>query len=135
MLSHHRLLPELAFSTSRSGGPGGQNVNKVESKVTLKWDIANSTLITAEEKQLLIQRLHARLTAAGILLLSAQESRSQLENKQRVLEKFDVLLASATYRKKARKATKATASSKRKRVQSKKAHGEKKRWRQRPGES
>lgn len=135
MLSHHRLLPELAFSTSRSGGPGGQNVNKVESKVTLKWDVANSSLIAAEEKQLLLERLRSRLSAAGILILSAQESRSQLENKERVLEKFDLLLASAFHRKKARKATKATASSKRKRLQSKKAHAEKKRWRQRPGEA
>lgn len=134
MLFRHRLLPELTFSTSRSGGPGGQNVNKVESKVTLRWDLANSSLVSLEEKQILLHRLRSKLTTGGLLLLSAQESRSQLENKERVLEKFDSLLASAFHRKKARRPTNATPSSKKKRLQSKKAHAEKKRWRQRPGE-
>jgi len=123
---------ELKFSTSRSSGPGGQNVNKTNSKVTIAFDVANSQVLTEEEKQTLLQKLSNKLTTENVLILSSQEKRSQLENKEVVLAKLDQLLKRAFEKKKARKATKPTKSSARKRVDAKKQHSEKKKWRQRP---
>ena len=132
MVTVQRILPELTIATSRSGGPGGQHVNKVETKVTLRWDITRSTRLTEEEKSVLLQRLHSRITAEGELILTAQESRSQSTNKEAVLQKLGQLLVYAFTKRKARKPTKATASSRKKRLDAKKAHSEKKKWRQKP---
>lgn len=123
------LLTELVFTTSRSGGPGGQNVNKVNSKVTLQFNIASSEILTDEEKTLLLDKLSSRLTRDGVLLVTAQESRSQTENKEIALEKFDTLLARAFEKKKVRKATKPTKSAKQERLKKKKVISEKKQWR------
>lgn len=124
------LLPELSFTTSRSSGPGGQNVNKVNTKVNLKWDVVNSQLLTAEQKVLLLQKLGSRLTKDGMLLLSAQEKRSQLQNKEAVLSKLDALLIKIFTIRKARKATKPGKAVKRKRMEDKRHHAEKKQRRQ-----
>jgi ribosome-associated protein len=129
MISIEQIGPELKFSTSRSGGPGGQNVNKVETKVTIRWDVVNSELIKPEEKEILIKKLASRINADGILMLNAQEKRSQLENKQLAKEKLQSLLKKAFERKKTRKATKPTKGSVQKRIEQKKKHGEKKKWR------
>lgn len=123
------LLTELVFTTSRSGGPGGQNVNKVNSKVTLQFNIASSQILTDGEKTLLLDKLSSRLTRDGVLLVTAQESRSQTENKEIALEKFDALLARAFEKKKVRKATKPTKSAKQERLKKKKVISEKKQWR------
>lgn len=125
-----RLQSELSFSVSRSGGPGGQNVNKVNSKVTLKFDVAQSNVLTDEEKEVILRKLGARLTTDGVLLLTSQESRSQLDNKQTVMLKFDSLLTKAFEKKKPRKATKPSKGAVQKRIKSKKQHSEKKKWRQ-----
>lgn len=125
-----RLQSELSFSVSRSGGPGGQNVNKVNSKVTLKFDVAQSNVLTEEEKEVILRRLGARLTTDGVLILTSQESRSQLDNKQTVMLKFDSLLTKAFERKKPRKATKPSKGAVQKRIKNKKQHSEKKKWRQ-----
>lgn len=125
------LMHELDFATSRSSGPGGQNVNKVNTKVTLKWDIAQSA-IAEEKKQVLMQKLSNRLTKEGILILSAQDKRSQLQNKEEVLSKLVQLLIKAFTVKKARKPTKPGKAAKQVRLQQKKQHGEKKKWRQKP---
>ena len=131
ILSFEQLTPELEFTTSRSSGPGGQNVNKVNSKVILRWNVLHSTLITDEQKVLLLNKLSTQLTREGELILTAQESRSQLQNKEAVIEKLNALLRKAFTKPKARKATRPTKSSKVKRVDNKKRHAEKKQWRKR----
>jgi ribosome-associated protein len=125
------ILPELEFTTSRSSGPGGQNVNKVNSKVTLKWDILTSA-IGDEQKEVILKKLHTRLTKENILVLTSQDARSQLQNKETVLLKLEQLLIKAFTVKKARKATKPGKAAKQTRLQNKKQHGEKKKWRQKP---
>lgn len=129
IITHTQLISELEFTTSRSGGPGGQNVNKVSTKVILRWNVLHSMLITDEQKILLLNKWQAQLTREGELIISAQETRSQLQNKEAVLEKLDALLRKALTKPKARKATKPTKSSKVKRVDNKKRHAEKKQWR------
>ncbi|UYZ61979.1 alternative ribosome rescue aminoacyl-tRNA hydrolase ArfB [Hymenobacter weizhouensis] len=120
------FLPELHFQTSRSSGPGGQNVNKVESRVELRFRISDSQLLTDEQKQTLLQKLASRLTQEGELLVAAQEDRSQLRNKETALRKFHDLLLKALHKPKPRKATKPSAGAVRQRLESKKKHGDKK---------
>jgi ribosome-associated protein len=126
------LLQELDFVTSRSSGPGGQNVNKVNTKVTLKWDVAHSMVLSAEQKEVIARKLAARITHAGILFITAQDKRSQLQNKEEVLRKLDQLLADAFAFRKIRRATKPGKASKQKRIKEKKIRSEKKQWRQKP---
>ena len=123
------LKSELTFSASRSSGPGGQNVNKVNSKITLKWDVAKSQLIREEHKQLLLKKLSSRLTAEGVLLLVAQENRSQLQNRDEAISKLDLLLELAFKQKKIRKPSKPSLAIKKRRVEGKRKHAEKKEWR------
>lgn len=122
---------ELVFTTSRSSGPGGQNVNKVNTKVTLKWDVLQSA-ITEEQKGVILQKLRTRLTKENILVLASQDERSQLGNKEAVLLKLEQLLVKAFTVKKARKPTKPGKAAKQTRLKNKKQHGEKKKWRQKP---
>ncbi|MEY4930764.1 MAG: hypothetical protein RI909_1488 [Bacteroidota bacterium] len=129
IITSAELIPELEFSTSRSSGPGGQNVNKVSTKVFIRWNLLHSTLITDEQKMVLLNKLSSQLTREGELIINSQESRSQLQNKELALEKLDVLLRKALTKPKARRATKPTKSSKVKRVDNKKRHAEKKQWR------
>jgi ribosome-associated protein len=123
------LNQELVFSTSRSSGPGGQNVNKVNTKVTLKFDVAGSAVLTDEEKQIISAKLATRITTEGILVLVSQDKRSQLDNKAAVREKFAKLITKAFEKKKARKATKPSKASVKERIETKKRHAEKKKWR------
>jgi len=123
------FLHELIFTSSRSGGPGGQNVNKVNSKVTLKWDVAHSRILTEEQKTLLLKKLLPKLTKQGVLFLTAQDKRSQLQNKETVLNKLDKLLLNALTPRKTRKATKPNPAAVRNRIQQKKYKSEKKQMR------
>jgi ribosome-associated protein len=132
MIDVDLLKPELSFETARSGGPGGQHVNKVETKVLLRFDVTGSSILSNEQKQHLLARLARHLTRDGVLLITAQESRSQHANRELALEKLRQLLTAAFRRPKRRKPTKPTHGSKQKRLTSKKAHGEKKKWRQKP---
>lgn len=126
------LAGELVFTTSRSGGPGGQNVNKVNSKVTLHFDVRHSGLLTSEEKEVILGKLSTRITGDGVWVISSQESRSQRKNRDAVLDKFDGLLSKAFQKRKPRKATRPSGAAVQKRLKKKKSHSEKKRWRQKP---
>jgi ribosome-associated protein len=120
---------EFNFSTSRSSGPGGQNVNKVSSKVELKFDVQNSALLSEEEKEVIMRKLSSRINKEGFIYLTSQETRSQIKNKELVIENFYHLLKQAFTKKKKRLPTKATFASKKKRLESKKQHGQKKNMR------
>ena len=124
------LNNELIFTASRSSGPGGQNVNKVNTKVTLRFNVRHSEVLTPEEKEIILRKLSSQLTKEGILVLTAQDKRSQLQNKDAVMMKFEKFLTKAFEKKKIRKATKPSKSSKQKRIDGKKLRGEKKKWRQ-----
>jgi ribosome-associated protein len=125
------IKPELTFSASRSSGPGGQNVNKVNSRITLSWKVSESAL-AADVKEVILKKLQSRITADGELQISVQESRSQLQNKEATIQKLYELLAKAFTPRKARKPTKPGKAAKQARLKSKKQHGEKKKWRQKP---
>ena len=126
------LGSELTFTTSRSSGPGGQNVNKVNSKVSLNFDVSSSEILSAEEKQVILLKLSSRMTKEGVLLLTAQDKRSQLQNKEAVILKLNRLLTGAFQKKKLRKATKPSKGSVQDRIKLKKQISEKKKWRQKP---
>jgi len=112
MINPEKLHPELVFQTARSGGSGGQNVNKVETKVELRFDIANSSVLSEEEKQILIQKLSAKMTNENVMVIYHQTERSQLANKDKVVEKFDKLIQQAFFVPKKRRPTRPTLASK-----------------------
>ncbi|MFN6090073.1 MAG: alternative ribosome rescue aminoacyl-tRNA hydrolase ArfB [Cyclobacteriaceae bacterium] len=128
------LYSEFIFSASRSSGPGGQNVNKVNSKVTLEWNVVQSLLVSEEEKTVILYKLSSHITKEGVVQLTSQEARSQLQNKEAVIKKLQDLLTRAFIKKKTRKPTKPSKAAKQKRILQKKQHGEKKKWRQKGGE-
>lgn len=95
MIHKDELVAELTYRTSRSSGPGGQNVNKVESRVTAIWHVEGSQLLSDVEKAIVEQRLAHRINALGMLSVDSSESRSQLENKELVVEKLVNLVNNA----------------------------------------
>ncbi|ELR73313.1 Hypothetical protein C900_04165 [Fulvivirga imtechensis AK7] len=121
---------ELNFTTSRSSGPGGQHVNKVNTKVTLRFDIDHSEMLSAEEKAVIKEKLSNKVTNDNFLVISAESERSQLKNKEESIKKFLDLLKQAFKVKKKRKPTKPSKTAVEKRLTEKKKQSEKKQMRQ-----
>lgn len=120
------LLRELTFKMSRSGGKGGQNVNKVSSKVELDLNIKESIVFTEEQKMVLISKLANKINVQGVLQIITEEERNQFRNKQRGIEKLFDLLIAALHQPKKRKATKPKKSATEERLRSKLLNAQKK---------
>ena len=120
------LQKELLYKTSRSGGKGGQNVNKVSTKVELLFSIGNSVLFTDEEKLLLSEKLQTRFNKDGLVQVICDEERSQFLNKEIAVERLIVLLTKALHKPEVRKAAKVSKAAKRARLDNKKIQSEKK---------
>jgi ribosome-associated protein len=118
---------ELAIAFARSGGPGGQNVNKVASKVELRWTPGTTRALHPDERAFLVSRLGGRLTIDGELLVISQLTRDQIANRADAEEKLAGIVRAALHRPKPRKATRPSRGAKERRIKAKKAHGQKKR--------
>ncbi len=128
-----RLLQEIVFKASRSGGAGGQHVNKVSTRMELYFDVNNSLALTPEQRDRLLVKLGNKISNEGVLRLVCQSERSQPGNKRVCIEKFKVLISKCFAVERIRKATKATKASKEKRLIQKKKHGEIKQLRRNKG--
>jgi len=119
------LIPmrEIQFRFTRSGGPGGQNVNKVSTRVDLLFDIVSSESVNEEQRGTILSTLRTRIDSGGVLRLTVQESRSQMRNRELALERFASLLREALRTRKGRKKTKPTKTSRHKRIASKARRG------------
>lgn len=125
-------MSELNFKAVRSSGAGGQNVNKVSSKVVLSFDLKNSQALSEEQKELIENNLASRLTTDSILILNCDEDRSQFRNKEIVTKRFLELIKKALFIPKERKPTRIPKSVIRKRIKDKKSISEIKKNRKRP---
>jgi ribosome-associated protein len=117
---------EFNFTASRSSGPGGQNVNKVNSRVTLFFSVTDSRLLSEDEKAILFKKLGSKLDKEGTLQIDAQSSRSQLDNKKTVISKFYELIDKSFQKKKKRIVTRPGKAAREKRLKAKRVRAEKK---------
>ena len=135
MLTIHSNLTiperELGFQTSRSSGPGGQNVNKIESRVTLLFDITSSTSLDAEQKAILRRRLAGRINRRGVLRIVSQRHRTQAANRKATIKRFVELLGDALVVQRPRKTTTVPAAEGQRRMEEKRRRGRLKQGRHR----
>lgn len=117
---------ELEIAFARSGGPGGQNVNKVSSKVDLRWNPTTSAVLTEEDRALLLEKLKSRLTNDGVLIVTSTATRDQIANREDARSKLALIVKAALDRPKPRKATKPSKGAKRRRIADKRHNAEKK---------
>lgn len=120
------IIRELVFRTSRSGGKGGQHVNKVSSKVELNFNVPKSEFLTDHQKTLILEKLAGRIHSDGTLQVVTEEERSQFRNKEKGIEKLLSILQNALYRPALRKPTKPKRSAVERRLKSKQLHALKK---------
>ena len=127
---------EIQLQTTRSGGNGGQNVNKVETAVIAYFNVAASQILSEDQKQIILEKLSNRINAEGTMIVKSQTFRTQLENKEDAIRKVNDLVTAALKKKKPRIATKPTKLSKEKRIESKKRSSQMKEARKklRPGD-
>ena len=131
-LRKEKLIQELNFSANRSSGPGGQNVNKVNTKIELRFNVLDSECLSINEKDIILSKLSNKLTSNYELIITVQTTRSQLKNKKEAIRKFISQIEMALAPIKQRKVTKPTPSSRRKRIESKKQLSLKKDLRKKP---
>lgn len=131
-MDNEKIISELNFKAVRSSGAGGQNVNKVSSKVVLSFDLEASQALSDDEKTLLKENLSTRLTSENILILNCDEDRSQLKNKEIVVKRFLELIKKGLYVPKVRKATKVPKAVIKKRIKDKKNISDLKQYRRKP---
>lgn len=127
-----QLLTEVQFSASRSGGPGGQNVNKVNTKIELRFPVQDSAVLDDVQKQLIFSKLKNRINNDGELIITSSAARTQWKNKEKATQKFFELIEKALTRPRKRKKTQPTVASRLKRLENKKKQGQKKIFRKPP---
>ncbi len=127
-----QLETEMVLSATRSSGPGGQNVNKVNTQVELRFSVKNSNLFSDDEKDRIFLKLKNKINSEGELILTSQTARTQLDNKENVIEKFYELIEKALTIQKKRLKSRPTAASRLKRLESKKSQALKKHFRKPP---
>ncbi len=127
-----QLLAEVQFSASRSGGPGGQNVNKVNTKIELRFSVQETAILDEIQKQLIFSKLKNRINNQGELLITSSVERTQWKNKEKVTRKFFELIEKALTKPRKRKKTQPTLASRLKRIENKKKLGQKKQLRKPP---
>ena len=122
-------LSELSFRFSRSGGPGGQNVNKVSTRVEIEFDVRRSPSLSEAQRQRLLRKLEQRLDSVGVLRIQVDDSRSQWQNRQIAVERLGYILSEALKVQKRRIPTRRTSASNSRRLEGKKRRGNLKRGR------